>query len=490
MAGRPKRGAMRRFTWRWMRRAVYLVVGIVGLIFIVRAYEAWNDQPLQPWHTVTLDEVKAGEINRLDWAGYIAAETRLFAQMRREVTDRLEPEQRFIGNRYYAESPNYPARFAQDWNHSYILEPEGTSRGAVVLLHGLTDSPYSMRHIAQRYRELGFVAIGLRLPGHGTLPSGLATAVWEDWTAATRLAMREARRRVPTGPLHLVGYSTGGALAVQHAMSAIEDATLFAPDRLVLLSPMIAVTRFARFAGLAGLPAFLPAFASAAWLGILPEFNPFKYNSFAVNAGRQSFQLTQVLQAQLQRLVRDGRMQTMPPILAFQSVRDSTVTARAVVQILFAALPANGSELVLMDINQTTPLDILLAADADDLTARHIPPAPHPWRLTLFTNAARDTDEVVARTMPPGATSTTDEALDLRYPPDVYSLSHVALPFPPEDSLYGGAPTQRGEFGVSLGTLAARGESGTLIMSLDTLLRMSWNPFFPAVLARIEAAAR
>ena len=51
---------------------------------------------------------------------------------------------------------------------------------------------------------------------------------------------------------------------------------------------MIGITAFARFAGIAALPALLPAFAKAAWLGILPEFNPFKYNSFPVNGARQS----------------------------------------------------------------------------------------------------------------------------------------------------------------------------------------------------------
>jgi hypothetical protein len=49
-----------------------------------------------------------------------------------------------------------------------------------------------------------------------------------------------------------------------------------------------ALTRFARFAGLAALPSILPAFAKSAWLAILPEFNPFKYNSFPVNVARQS----------------------------------------------------------------------------------------------------------------------------------------------------------------------------------------------------------
>jgi hypothetical protein len=43
----------------------------------------------------------------------------------------------------------------------------------------------------------------------------------------------------------------------------------------------------------------LPAFAKAAWLGIVPEFNPFKYNSFPVNGAVQSYRLTVALQQQL-----------------------------------------------------------------------------------------------------------------------------------------------------------------------------------------------
>jgi len=482
---------MRRFATRWMKRAAWLAIGAVAAVIVVRAVESWRADPLEPWHSVTLDEPAAAAIDGLNWTGYLAAEQRLFDQMQREVTDRLPPELRFPGNRYFAESANHPARFARDWNRSYILEPEGAPRGAVVLLHGLTDSPYSLRHIAERYRELGFVAVGLRLPGHGTLPSGLTTAVWEDWAAATRMAMREARALAPAGtPLHMVGYSTGGALALHQAMQAIEGGAAVRPDRLVLLSPMIAVSGFARFAGIAGLPAFLPAFASAAWLGILPEFNPFKYNSFPVNAARQSFQLAQVIQGQLQRLARDRRIDGMPPILAFQSVTDFTVSARAVVETLFAQLPANGSELVLFDRNHTTPLGILLAPSADDVALNRLPPAPRPWTLTLFTNADTCTAEMVARSTPAGATAAQDTPLGLAYPPDVHSLSHVAVPFPARDPLYGGAATLPPEYGMVIGRVAARGETGVLIMSLDTLLRMSWNPFFPAMLARIAAMAR
>ena len=179
------------------------------------------------------------------------AEDTAFEEVRTHVTQRLDEGERVPANRYFEGSPVYPPRLSTDWNRSYIMEPDGAPAGAVVLLHGLTDSPYSLRHIARRYREDGYVAIAIRLPGHGTVPAGLTDVVWEDWSEATRLAVREARRRVgPSAPLHLVGFSNGGALALKYALDALEDKTLSRPDRLVLISPMIGVTELARFAGI------------------------------------------------------------------------------------------------------------------------------------------------------------------------------------------------------------------------------------------------
>jgi hypothetical protein len=74
----------------------------------------------------------------------------------------------------------------------------------------------------------------------------------------------------------------------------------------------------------------------------------------------------------------------------------------------------------------------------------------------------------------------------MSYPPGVFSLSHVALPFPLSDGLYGLEPDPNEDYGIALGSIAARGERGALIVSLDSLLRMSSNPFFPHLLDRIE----
>ncbi len=474
-----------------LKRLLKWGVGLIAtalLVFLgLRVYISQQGAPLEVWHTFVPTELTAEEMDGADWDGYLKAERAVFGEVDTQVTQRLDQDGRIPSNRYFAGSPLFPGRFEVDWNRSFIMEPEGTAIGAVVLLHGLTDSPYSARHVAQLYRERGFVAIAPRLPGHGTVPAGLAKATWEDWMAATRLAVREARRRVgTTAPLHLVGYSNGGALAVKFALDAIEDPGLSRVDRVVLLSPMIGLTEWARFAGLAGLPSVFPAFAKAAWLSIVPEFNPFKYNSFPVNAARQSSLLTGALQPRIAGLAREGRLADLPPILTFQSVTDFTVSTRAVVDALYAHLPENGSELVLIDLNRTTKFGPLLRPSLEASLATLLPDVPRRFRTAVIANASPGSPQMVERTVDAGALAERVTPLSLAYPSEVFSLSHIALPFPIDDGLYGMTPDPAEDFGVQLGAIAARGERGTLIISVDALTRMSSNPFFPYVLARIE----
>ncbi|HZX82084.1 MAG TPA: alpha/beta hydrolase [Reyranella sp.] len=479
---------MPRKMLRLLRRVLVLVVVVAGALLVARAWDSQRGPPLDPWHTHVPHDWHAGEIDKADWAAYLKAEEAAFREVRAEVVDKIDDEAKTPGNRYYAGSPIYPGNFAQDWNRSYVLEPDGPAVGAVVLLHGLTDSPYSLRHIGRFYRDRGFVAVAIRMPGHGTVPAALTDIEWEDWDAATRLAVREARQRAgPSRPLHVVGFSNGGALAVKYALDAIDDQRLARPDRLILISPMIGITAFARFAGIAALPAMFPAFAKAAWLGIVPEFNPFKYNSFPVNGARQSHRLTAALQDRLATAAQQGKLDRLPPILTFQSVADFTVSTRAVISGLYALLPANGSELVLFDINRAAKLGLLLRSTSETMLSRILADPPRNFRTTIVTNAGPDTYEVVERVIDAGSVDEKVRPLGLAFPTGLFSLSHIALPFPMNDSLYGMQPDDIDEFGVNLGAIAPRGERNVLILNLDALLRASSNPFHPLLMERIEA---
>jgi alpha-beta hydrolase superfamily lysophospholipase len=479
---------MVRFLGRLLKRGVVLLVALVLVVLAWRVYHSLRAPALERWHTFAPAEASAEQIAKLDWAGYLQVEKSLFEQVRSEVTDKLDEEDRVASNRYFSGSPLYPGRFKTDWNRSYVLLPTGTPRGAVVLLHGLTDSPYSLRHVARRYVQDGFVAVAIRLPGHGTVPAGLAKVQWEQWMAATHLAVREARRLAPAPvPLHVIGFSNGGALAMKYALDVLDDPKLSRPERIVLFAPMIGITSTARFAGVLGWPALLPSLDKAAWLGIVPEFNPFKFNSFPVNGARQSSLVARRLQAQIDKQAQAGNLSSLAPVLTFQSVVDFTVSTRAIVAALYSKLPANGSELVLFDLNRNARFGPLLQRSTDTIVARLLPEAPRNFRTTLVTNVNDRSDEVQARTVEAGATAETVQALGVSYPLGVFSLSHLAIPFPLNDPLYGLEPDTTEDYGANLGAMATRGERGILVVSIDSLARMSSNPFFGFVMQRIEA---
>ncbi|QMT60148.1 carboxylesterase [Legionella sp. PC997] len=477
---------MRARLFKLFKSVIKFVCLALLILLGLRIFDSQRGPALELWHTYVPKEKHAQELDKLDWAQYIRIEDALFDAVRTEVTEQLKSKERVPINRYFSGSPVYPKKFSTDWNHSYIIEPRGTAIGAAVFLHGLTDSPYSLRHIARRYVAHGYVAIAIRLPAHGTVPAALTDVKWEDWVAATRLAVREARKRIGSSkPLHLIGFSNGGALALKYALDSLENKQLTRPDKIILISPMIGITRFARFVGFAALPAILPPFAKAAWLSILPEFNPFKYNSFPVNGARQSHRLTAALQQQIVRLANEDRLIELPPVLTFQSVMDFTVSTHAIITAFYANLPANGSELVLFDLNRAAKLGLLLRPSADTAVTKLLNAPPRKFRTVIITNASFDSIDAVERVTEAGTVHEHVSPIGLAYPPDVYSLSHVAIPFPVTDSLYGLFPDSK-KYGIQLGTTASRGERNVLIMSLDSILRLSSNPFFPYMIKRIE----
>jgi hypothetical protein len=68
-------------------------------------------------------------------------------------------------------------------------------------------------------------------------------------------------------------------------------------------------------------------------------------------------------------------------------------------------------------------------------------------------------------------------------PENRFSLSHVALPFPPDDPLYGRRPPGNEEL-LFLGQMAIQGERGLLRFSSDWLLRLRHNPFYDVLESR------
>ena len=476
---------------RWALRLAGGAALVLATLVLVRAFDARRMGPLKPWHTVVpASELRAGELDEgFSMSHYLSREEVVFREVRTRVEAAVAPADREVANRYWHGSPLSPSRFPKDGNRTFELVPD-VVRGGVLLLHGLTDAPYSMRRLAETYRDLGYYALALRLPGHGTVPAALTEATWRDWAAAVRVGARHVRSRAGAGtPFHVVGYSNGGALAVDYALDVAGGARLPRPDRLVLVSPMIGVAPAAGFARALGVLGVFPFFRASRWLDVTPEYIPFKYGSFPVNAAVQTAALTKEIRRKVTRAAESRTLGTLPPVLAFVSLVDATVRTDATVHDLFDRLAPNGSALVVFDVNRNAVVRTFLKRRDESLLADLLPPRARSYRLTVVTNGADPTAEVVERDVPPGRPEATDRPLGLSWPRQVYSLSHVALPFPPDDSLFGGEPGADEGAGVHLGTLQPRGEKSVLSVPVDQLMRLTWNPFFPYLEERVRAWA-
>ncbi len=472
---------------RWaLRAAAVSLLPVLGFLLGVGLFTRTFPELTPPLRVHLREEFSARRhAGHMDLDGYMALEDRLFAELQRRAMGPRRPANARIFDRYLPGSPSDLARFPGSWNRTRVEVPPHP-RGAVLLLHGLSDSPYSLRSVGQIYADRGFAVIWLRLPGHGTVPTGILHARWEDWTAATRLAAARAAELAGDGPLHLVGYSNGALLALHETLQRLETPGARIPDRLVLLSPAVGLPGLARLARWTKLVSWIPFFEKAAWQDVAPEVDPFKYSSFPFNASFQCWKGTRVVQGLLAHARHSGTLAALPPVLAFASVVDATVVAPAVQRGLFDLLPPNGSELVLFDINRNESLALLFPARTLELRDWDLAPVRREYAITLLTNRSPETDEVLARTFPAGGGRAAEQPTGLSWPPGTFSLSHVAVPFPPGDPLYGDgsvpSPTP-----LALGSLQLRGESGHLQIPLSLLYRLRHNPFHPYLAARIGA---
>ena len=300
------------------------------------------------------------------------------------------------------------------------------------------------------------------------------------------MGVRHVRTRTPRGaPLILVGYSNGGALAVKYTLDAIEGSGDPVPSKLILISPMIGVSPAARLAWWISRLGVVPYFEKANWLDVLPEYNPFKYNSFPANAAFQTASLTRAVQTDLARVATSVRRVAIPPILTFQSIVDATVSTPAVVHTLYDQLPTNGSELVLFDVNHLSGIDVFVRASDRSLVGSFLDRTARRYRRVVVTNGSPDTRDVEAQTIEPDSIGITRRPLGLAWPPEVFSLTHVALPFAANDPLYG-IDGSGGRAGLlPIGRLSPRGERAVLTVGTDTLMRLSSNPFFPFIAERV-----
>lgn len=488
-------GILRSGVRRLVRRTVRVLViafAVFLTLLLVHAFASRGMLPYEVWHRepIEIDFTEEDYTDNYTLADWMAMEDRVFGELERYRLDPGEREDVSPFSRYVRGGRQDPSRRKTDWNRTQEIAVENP-KGGVLLIHGLSDSPYSLKSQAGIYADEGYHVLVQRMPGHGTVPAGLLDVTWRDWAAAVKVGVRHLAGRIgPDRPLHLVGYSNGGALAVEYTLAAIEDGGMRVPDRVVLFSPAIGITEFAKLARWDEMYGFIPYFEKSRWLGLLPEIDPYKYASFTKNAGSQSWNLAETIREKIEDLESAGRLGELPPMLSFQSAVDDTVIAPTLLTGLYEHLGDNGSELVLFDVNHAAGLDGILTESHQDRLRALLVGEKHEFALTVITNADSTTHDVVAKSWAPGETRETAERLGLSWPRGVYSLAHISLPFPPDDPLYGEVPAKSPDAFLPLGRMALYGERGVIRVPASELLRQHFNPFHSWVVGKIRNAIR
>jgi carboxylesterase len=90
------------------------------------------------------------------------------------------------------------------------LSHVGTNGCGVVVLHGFTGNPSSMRGVAEAFVAAGYSVEMPRLPGHGTTLADMMTTSWADWSGCVSEVYSGLASRV--NKVVVVGLSMGGTL--------------------------------------------------------------------------------------------------------------------------------------------------------------------------------------------------------------------------------------------------------------------------------------
>lgn len=185
----------------------------------------------------------------------------------------------------------------------------GTGQTGVLLCHGFTGSPQSMRPWGEYLAGLGHSVRCPRLPGHGTSWPELNRTTWQDWYGCVRAELLDLRESCPT--VFVFGLSMGGTLSLRLAQEFGEQIA-----GLVLVNP--SVTTLRRDAKL------LPVLGR-----VLPSVPAISNDIAKADAKELAYDRTPVRAAaslaQLWRLVRADLAKVTQPLLLFRSRVDHVV---------------------------------------------------------------------------------------------------------------------------------------------------------------------
>ncbi|MFI0431735.1 MAG: alpha/beta hydrolase [Candidatus Nanopelagicales bacterium] len=200
----------------------------------------------------------------------------------------------------------------------------------VLVIHGFTGTPKSMKPWATHLAEAGYTVSLPRLPGHGTSWQEMNKTRWEDWYGEVERELNDLQGRCAS--VFVMGLSMGGTLTLRLAEQRDDVAGI------VLVNPAVHTERPDRFA-LPVLRHVVPAFPGITNDIKKPGQDEGGYSKIPLQAAYSLSQLWGKVKADI--------AQVTTPVLLLHSVDDHVVE------------PSN-SEFVLANVGSNDVVDIEL----------------------------------------------------------------------------------------------------------------------------------
>ncbi|MGX9520652.1 alpha/beta hydrolase [Vibrio mediterranei] len=194
----------------------------------------------------------------------------------------IQDTQRWLAENRAFKSDDHQQEIAL--NSPFELVPDSPNGQAILLVHGLGDSPYSFHDIAEHLVKQGYLVRAILLPGHGSKAGDLLLPSYSDWENIVSHHTQLLLEDYPN--VWLGGYSTGANLVTAYALNddRISGLLLFSPA----FQPKSEAVKYARFASY-----FMD------WADQDPENNVLRYNSLPMNGAAVYYQTAKVVQDNL-----------------------------------------------------------------------------------------------------------------------------------------------------------------------------------------------
>ncbi len=216
------------------------------------------------------------------------------------------------------------------------------SKRAILLIHGLMETPFLMRDIGEHFAAQDYLVRAVLLPGHATSPGDLLNIKRQAWQQACDYAIRDLCQNVDE--LYLCGYSTGALLALLAAYQPLHDKI----KGLLLFAPAIEIAHYPPHlvnlmrAGARLIPRLR-------WLKRGQENDFARYCSLPINAAYEVYQLSRELAA----INREKKLEL--PIFITATTNDIVVSCRSSIDF-FQQQPHEKNRLLLYS-NKTPDLN-------------------------------------------------------------------------------------------------------------------------------------